>query len=337
METVIFSYKIDDILEEITKRTSYLGKMRSSQTEPFLVDRLSLTSGENFMFTEFLQDSVAQVYDWLKAFGRKIKYSNKCDITYQDIQVYKDNGVVFTLDGDNKELGKWTSVRSWGHTDMEDGHVSYGCEDIVIESTNIDVRVTADFRYTIYSLLDGLECKTVVADTKLYKLTINASKTINRDSFAFECNENGDYRNISRVDMQVMIKALPADVKPITRGMYVECCTDFNDDAIFDVYQVVDDCTNEDWDKHADKLEYDPRESIVFMLEKTDYFDENMISSVSRNIKEALVNYIIFRWFEFVNEVEAEKFYYKFEDYAYKAKQGMESETKPIQRRYKLF
>jgi hypothetical protein len=65
---VVFSYKISDILDEITKRTSYLGKMRSTEQEPFLVDRLSLTSGENFMFKEFIDNAANETYEWVKAF-----------------------------------------------------------------------------------------------------------------------------------------------------------------------------------------------------------------------------------------------------------------------------
>jgi hypothetical protein len=333
--TVIFSYKIDDILEEITKRTSYFGKMRGTETEPVLIDRLSLTSGENFMFTEFLQDSVTQVYDWLKAFGRKIKYSNKCDITYNDIAIYKDHGVWMYINGGMQEFGKWITIGTSDYKDNEDGTVSLTCDEISVERMKEDVNVVIDFRYVVHSLLDGLDCDTPVTDRKVFRVT--SGNSFSSGILAFECKEHDSYHQIYRIDMEVKCEVFPLNVVPIKKGDYVECRTDFGDDSIFDVYQVVEDCTNENWTEHADKLEYDPRESIVFMLERTSHFDENMIFSVDRNIKEALINYIIYRWFEFVNEVEADKFYIKYEDYAYKAKMGMESETKPVQRRYKLF
>jgi hypothetical protein len=73
------------------------------------------------------------------------------------------------------------------------------------------------------------------------------------------------------------------------------------------------------------------------MLERCEHFDENKVFSIDRNIKEAILNYVIYRWYEFVNEAEADKYYLKFEDYAYKAKVGMNSTVKPIQRRYNTF
>ena len=60
------------------------------------------------------------------------------------------------------------------------------------------------------------------------------------------------------------------------------------------------------------------------------------MSSIDRNIKEALVNYIIWRWFEYTNPQEADRFYVKFEAYASEAKNGMDSEREIMQRTYNI-
>ena len=117
----------------------------------------------------------------------------------------------------------------------------------------------------------------------------------------------------------------------------MEYRTDFSDDSVFDVYQVKYDCTDSDWRDVSTKLAVDPRGSIVFILERTGHFDLNLLPSIDRYIKEAVVNYVIFRWFEYVNAPEAANFYVKFEDYAHKAQVGMNSETKILQRKSRLF
>jgi hypothetical protein len=64
--------------------------------------------------------------------------------------------------------------------------------------------------------------------------------------------------------------------------------------------------------------------------------DMNLMSSIDRNIKEALVNYIIWRWFEYTNTGEADRFYLKFESYASEAKNGMDSERRIMKRTYNI-
>lgn len=334
---VIFSYKIDDLLEELTKRTSYMGKMRGSEQEPLMIDRLSLTQGEHFMFTEFLHDAVSNTYEWLQAFGRNVKYSNKCDIVYEDCPIYKDFGATLTVGGGSQLFGKWIKVSSFNHSDIGGGVISYDCEDIKIDSLKEKVKVVLNFRYTVYSLLDGLECKTLVEDRRIFNLPVGDDEVIQGGSYPFECNEHGDYHNIYRVDMEVKCETLPTTIVALKKGQYVEHRTDFSNDSVFDVYQILRDCTNEDWKDNADKLEYDPRGSVVFMLECCEYFDENKVFSIDRNIKEAIINYILFRWYEFVLPTEYQNYYLKFEDYAYKAKVGMNSTVKLIQRKHNTF
>lgn len=492
----IFSYKIDDILEEITKRTSYLGKMRKSDTEPFLVDRLSLTSGENFMFTEFLEDSVSQVYDWLKAFGRTFRHSNSCEINYNDMMLWRNHGLLPTIDGAEIPLDKYSALPTTytlldetdGEIDLDsssnttwvlshltsilgaplaiqvmnsqhvlyfDGATRQLTRAILVDyfdtgtGTNQTKSVLRDKRYDdlgmgVYAWSSGPEVfyfnsdnpsigdvgtsnvltytsvtvsdvdtksftlpKITMYDVSVYEsvigitlsianrgdlgvvkmspavaalldttisgqdvtleyivkytvntilggtvpssetLTFTTPLTLHGASSAitipnitpreFPWVESGMNHVLVSIDTEIMVTNVKPDpVSAITKDTFIEYHADFNKTSEFEVYKLLQDCTNEDWMQYADKYEYDPRGYIVYMLLRTSRFDNNMMFATDRNIKEALINYIIYRWFEYVNDVEAEKFYYKYEDYAYKAKMGMESETKPFQRNYKL-
>lgn len=153
-ELAVFSYPVSDILKEAEKRTSYFGKMRGDKENANFIDRMSLTSGEGFLSSEFVADAVEQVYEWLAAFGRGV----------------------------------------------ENAH-------------------------------------TVENDT------------------------------------------------------------------------------------------------ITYNLQPREWWDRNAFSGVERNIKEALVNFIIYRWFEYVNPAESEAFFNKFEDYAHKAQLGMNAEGTKLHRR----
>jgi hypothetical protein len=123
----------------------------------------------------------------------------------------------------------------------------------------------------------------------------------------------------------------------IKKGTYVEYHNNPDNPDDYEVYQVNVDCTTSNWKDYACKLAVDPRGCIVYILEHSCNMDMNLMSSIDRNIKEALVNYIIYKWFEYTNPQEAQIFYLKYEDYGREAKIGMDSEKKILQRNYKLF
>lgn len=480
----IFSYRVNDLLEEVTKRTSYLGKMRGNENIPTMLDSLALTSGEDFLFNEFLEDAVSETYDWLKAFGRKIKHAVSCDIKYQEHKLFKNSGLKFTIDTKeaninediklkttfsvseeataelypssssnktwiknylkrylseedanvlmnqgiilflddqdhnyihsvtvqgidrvfkvyrNRELDNgdlawegdgvvmyietssfsigdemWSDTADFTIIDIEereyrlpmwnmydnyifqnevegvglrikDGDslgkidVRAGWASVSTQHTQEEVKCKVTIRYTIKSILEGYgeteETKIFASEYTLHgdDVDLNPSRLLE----GFEWVEMGDKHTIQSVECRIAVTDVtPFDILDIKAGDYVEYHYDFNNLDAFKVYKVVKDCTNADWLANADLLASDYRENVTFVLERTSYFDDNMIGNVDRNIKEALVNYIIWRWFEYVNVPEADKFYLKFEDYAHKAQLGMNSETKPIQRKYKLF
>lgn len=73
---------------------------------------------------------------------------------------------------------------------------------------------------------------------------------------------------------------------------------------------------------------------IVYTLQPRPWWDRNAFGGVERYIKESLVNYILFRWFEMTNMQEASLYFAKFEDYAHKAQLGMNAEHGVLERRF---
>ena len=73
---------------------------------------------------------------------------------------------------------------------------------------------------------------------------------------------------------------------------------------------------------------------IIFTLQPKEWWDRAAFSSVERYLKEALINYILYRWFEFTNTDEASTYFDKYEDYAHKAQLGMNAEGTKLHRRF---
>ena len=74
--------------------------------------------------------------------------------------------------------------------------------------------------------------------------------------------------------------------------------------------------------------------NITFTLQPCKWWDRNAFGRVERYLKEALINYILYRWYEIVNVEEAELYFNKYEDYAHKAQIGMNAESGVLERRF---
>lgn len=340
---VIFSYKIDDLLEELTKRTSYMGKMRGSEQEPLMIDRLSLTHGEHFMFTEFMEDAASNVYDWLKAFGRNIKNAYQINVVYDDAIQYKNHGAYLEIDGKEADMEHRYLFKGIQATAQELlNKITTTLPSVTVENRMEDIDLRVEYTFYVHTLLDG-----TLETTECYKLT--SQYTVKKDgkfpnfseygniNIPFIFDENGSKHSLQSVDVEIVVRETPVSVVPVKAETYVEYHPNLNDLSVTEYYQVVKDCTNANWKVNADKLTDDPRDKVMFILEQVNNFDVNMIHVIDRNIKEAIINYILFRWYEFVLPTEYQNYYLKFEDYAYKAKVGMNSTVKPIQRKHNTF
>lgn len=327
--TVIFNYRVEDILDEVTKRTSYTGKMRRSEQEPYLVDRLSLTRGEDFMFSEFLEEAVSETYDWVRAFGRCIPMYDKIVLDYTDVKQYKNHGYKITVGGEEIEVGK----------------------TVPLEVLSFEIKPNSIVQRDIYITFPAIQAENVVDTSSgisgsiLYRYCFDKDGTITEKK-GTEVLDSLDGLNDFTISIPILNLGelvdvelellVPEEVTPIKSKTYVEYHYNLDNLDIFDVYQVTVDCTTDNWMDYACKQAVDPRGCVIFILERTDHMDLNLISSIDRDIKEALINYIIYKWFEYTNAEEADKFYLKFDYHGQKAQIGMNSETKIVQRKYNI-
>ena len=73
---------------------------------------------------------------------------------------------------------------------------------------------------------------------------------------------------------------------------------------------------------------------VVFTLLPREWWDRQAYTAVDRYIKEAIINYILYRWFEYTNTDEAPNYFEKYEDYARKAQLGMNAEGTKLHTRF---
>lgn len=336
--TVIFSYRVEDILEEVTKRTSYTGKMRRSEQEPFLVDRLSLTRGEDFMFSEFLDEAVSETYDWVRAFGRCIPMYDKIVLNYKDVKQYKNYGYKVTVAGKEVEVGKAIPINVGKFEEQQETNpmrrIVYvifddiGAKKIVTDvNSTISGVINSTVYYEEYDILGNKHMTEIKGTTSIDMLAFVDDLSLSIPMLLGK---------VVDVKLELIVTVKPQDVEPIEKNTYVEYHDNLDNLDVFDVYQVTAGCTNVNWMEYACKQAVDPRGCVIFILERTDHMDFNLISSIDRDIKEALINYIIYKWFEYTNVEEADKFYLKFDYHGQKAQIGMNSETKIVQRRYNI-
>lgn len=334
--TVIFNYRVEDILDEVTKRTSYTGKMRRSEQEPYLVDRLSLTRGEDFMFSEFLEEAVSETYDWVRAFGRGIPMYDKIVLDYTDVKQYKNHGYKITVGGEEIELGKSLPLDVLSYNVVQDTVklVQVNFNDVVAEkkASDVDSILSAYITCTLFIKNDMVIVGGSEVEEIKTELILDAFDTINNVHVPL-LSKKGE---VVDAKIEITVNVEQKDVKPIGAKTYVEYHYNLDNLDMFDVYQVTVECTTDNWMDYACKQAVDPRGCVIFILERTDHMDLNLISSIDRNIKEALINYIIYKWFEYTNVEEADKFYLKFDYHGQKAQIGMNSETKIVQRTYNI-
>lgn len=65
-------YPIADVQKEISMRTAYLGKHRSSESSPHLLDLIHLTTDEQKLFLSYAQNAMADVHDLIGKYALRL-------------------------------------------------------------------------------------------------------------------------------------------------------------------------------------------------------------------------------------------------------------------------
>lgn len=338
-----FIFPIATIKQLIEQRTSVLGKMRGSETEPHLLDRLSLTEGESFLSNEYLEEAAAETYDWIKAFGRNVRDAFHI---YPDGELHTikaNHGAHLEIGGQSRGIAlkqelaanNWYTTYNAGQSDTESNIKAYTVHVNLPNAVDVKVGEAAEVRYSIIINYTSGIIGTPIED--LSQETLNF--TINSDSL--DVNSCQFVVRLTTVLGNMVVKSVDSIEVKITKATPVHFTMKKGD---YILVQNEDGTQNyglveADYDSNdggpllATPLGGDVRNAIVMKVELPDWMDRNMLPAIERNLKEALANYIIWRWFETVFPQEAESFHSRWEEKAHQAQLGLNTENHTLQRK----
>lgn len=343
-----FIIPISLLKRKVEMHTSRIGMSRKDEDSPYLTDKYSLTEGENFLFEDYLKEAVGKTYNWIKAFGRTLP--NACMIYPEGTltELHETNGVYVTVNGIRKSLKEinipvtsemYTTELVEESGDDKTYKVSLSLPEINIyigQATQIDFILRA--RYTtladeVFEESCAYDVTQSVTDDDEQGGDFDFNVTLNNSMFA---------KRIKSVDsFEVIITGIAAPTHTFSKGDYVKMT--YEDGSI--MYGIVDEANGTAW--HAIWRKEDLRGSVVFDIELREWEDQNMLMAAQEHLTNAIVFYIMYRWFETVQdgvmtmyggrwhkpESQAEKFYMKYEEEGYAAKSSLNSQRRILQRK----
>ncbi|MBR1525077.1 MAG: hypothetical protein IJ640_00255 [Prevotella sp.] len=334
-----FIFPISDIKERVEKHTSKIGSMRGADDVPHMLDRMSLTEGESFLTDDYLQEAAAETYNWIKAFGRNL---NQAFRIYPDGNLHtilENHGVHIFAEGRKQGLRYLLQLTSDDYnisgTPNQQG-VSIFSASVSLPSITIFVGEASEVRYKItFNYTTGID-GAPIGDNRQYveehTTTIDSNESQGAYGFQIRIEPSvlGNVTVKSIDSVEVEITNIFKDYT-LNKGDYIRFV---NKDGT-DRYGIV----GADYDSRTtdiivcEETDGDCRGSIVMKVELAEWQDRNVLPVVETYLREALVNYIIYRWFETANPKESEVFHNKWEDRAHKAQLGLNTERRILQRK----
>lgn len=329
-----FIYRMDALKQEVEKRTSYLGRMRSAEGQAHLLERVALTDGEAFLSDEYLQEAAAETYDWIKAFGRGVEHAFEFfpDGNITAISEHFGAGIMQPngLKTQQLCLPLTQGMYTIGQQHSAGGYIYSipltGYSIAVGTAKTVEYRITTRYTMAIPNTPFS-EQRTQQTETTQ---SGNSQLVKYENTIPFESNGLGNVvpTSIDQIDIEI-IGFVPA--LSIQRGEYVA----YTDEAGITRYGVATEPTQYDGYSLPKCVWYDEdiRNAVVYTLAIPDWQEENTLRKVRNDLKEALVNFVIWRWFETVLPTEADTYYAKWEEKAHGAQLGLNTEKRVLQRR----
>ena len=330
METKQFIFSIADLKREAEKRTSYLGAMRAAEGQAHLYERVALTDGESFLSEEYLQEAAAETYDWLKAFGRGIDHAYQYlpDGELTAISEYFGAGIVLTNGQRVQSVSLPLTQNMYTISQTATGY-----DYTILLGYSISAGTAATVKYRITVLYTVAIPNTPFSEQRKQQIesTAGSSQLVKcENTISLESTNLGNVvpQSLDQIDIEII------GFEPtlsIAEGDYVS----YTDGAGKTIYGVARQATQ--YDGYSlpvcDWYEKDMRNAIVYTLGIPDWQDQNMLRKVENDLKEALVNYIIWRWLETVLPSEADAYEAKWEEKAHGAQLALNTEKQVLQRR----
>lgn len=330
METKQFIFNIADLKREAEKRTSYLGAMRAAEGQANLYERVAMTDGESFLSEEYLQEAAAETYDWIKAFGRGIDHAYQYlpDGGLTAISEYFGAGIVLT-NGQRVQSVSLPLTQSM----YTISQTAAGYDYTILLGYGISAGTAATVKYRITLLYTVAVPNTPFSEQRKYQIetTAGSGQLVKyENTIPLESTNLGNVvpQSLDQIDIEI-IGFEP--VLSIAEGTYVS----YTDSTGKTLYGIAKQATQYDGYTlpKCDWYEKDMRNAIVYTLGITDWQDQNMLRKVENDLKEALVNYIIWRWLETVLPSEADTYEAKWEEKAHGAQLALNTEKQVLQRR----
>ncbi len=332
MKTKVYKYEIEDIATRVEQLTSKIGQMRTdSDKKMTLYERMSMTEGERFLFDEFLRDGVDEVYSYLQAFGSVVDMA--CVINDSEpIEVKENDGVVIGVDGVRSDTRLKLDVSSFS-TDGVD-RLLINISPIHITNPKKD-KITIVFTCSYTASVNG--------SPLVYGKLSTEQSYVAEDFYITSLVFDGLALQSAMGQIEVEdVNGLSGDVHVVWSDStaigfgslvrYTDCLGSDN------YYYALEDCASDTFEASKRMLaDGDESGCVVYRLEQKEWQDEQMLNRVYRYIKEALINYIIWRWFEMVNTDESEVYALRWQKYCEDAQAGLNSERVTLRRRYNMF
>lgn len=331
-----FIIPIKSLQEKVEKHTSVLGKHRSADGSQYLMEQFAMTQGEHFLFDDYLPEAVAKTYNWIRAFARNVEDGYRVFKGGALRQVREDNAVRVVVDGVQRELP--TIVMPIAKSKYSVTVVATTEEAIVY-----DVRVTLpqiqiftgnaehinyDMKVKYLTLADG-----IFEDVCSYNtngVVLEDGATLDGVlAFRLRIDQSGFATVIERIEqVELTLSNYSASAATTYRkGEFIEY-VGIDGTVRYGIQKrTYKDVDVERW------FDEDIRESVVFNVEIPDWVDRNMLPAAEEHLGDALMHYIIYRWFETVNPKEAETYKDKWEEKAHEAQLALNSERRILQRK----
>ena len=342
-EQHMFIFPMASIKQLVEQRTSFLVKMRGGEAEPHLLDRLSLTEGESFLSNEYLEEAAAETYDWIKAFGRNVSDAYH---VYPDGELHtiKENHGAHIRIGSQRcglvckqelSINDWSVVNNVAQSNAQSNSETKTVHINLPNSVDVMVGDAAEVHYSIiinYTIgVIGAPIEDSMQQTLNYCISSN-DLDVNSCQFVVRMSTELGAMGVKRVDSVVVkITQVTPEHFTLKKGDYILV----QDEDGTQNYGLV----GANYDSNnggpilATPLGGDVRNAIVMKVELPDWMDRNMLPSIERNLKEALANFVIWRWLEIVFPQEAESFYSRWEEKARQAQLGLNTENHTLQRK----
>lgn len=336
-----FIFPIAAIKQLVEQRTSTIGKMRGSETEPHLLDRLSLTDGESFLTDEWLEEAAAETYDWIKAFGRNVGNAFRIYPDGELHTIVENWGAHLETAGQVRGLSYKQDLSSSNFSSVRNNAQSDAASNIAAFTVNVNLPAAVDIA------LGG-------AAEVYYTMVVNYTTGIN--GVPIEDKAQHTINSVVSVDTEesgcrfvvklttllgdMVVKSVDSVEITITKATARHFTLQKGD---YIVWQGVDGSerygivgvnydSNSEGPIIAEMINADVRNSIVMKVELPDWQDRNMLPMIERNLKDALSYFIIWRWFEEVYPQEAQSFKDRWEEKAHQAQLGLNTENHTLQR-----